>query len=100
MNLKLVTSRNRYPRRAGQREGRQMPIRMMVVDGHTLTRYGLSRLVAQHADLELVAECGSATRARQVITAARPDVVTIDVTLPDGNGLQLARELRDRDDRL
>jgi DNA-binding NarL/FixJ family response regulator len=73
---------------------------MMVVDGHTLTRYGLSRLVAQHADLQLVAESSSAAQARQVITAARPDVVTIDVALPDGNGLQLARELRDRNERL
>jgi len=73
-----------------------MSIRIVVIDGHTLTRYGLSGLVAQHADLEIVAETWSAAEARRVIALTRPDVVTIDVSLPDGDGLQLARELRDR----
>lgn len=73
-----------------------MSIRLVIVDGHTLTRYGLRELVAQHPDIEIVAECGSAADALRVIAAMRPDVVTADVTLPDGDGMQLARELRDR----
>ena len=72
-----------------------MSIRLAIVDGHTLTRYGLCELVAQHPDIEVVAECGSAAQAARVLAAAAPDVVTVDVTLPDGDGLQLARELRD-----
>jgi DNA-binding NarL/FixJ family response regulator len=73
-----------------------MPIRLAVVDGHTLTRYGLRELVARHPDIQLVAECGSAADAQRVLEAARPDVVTVEVDLPDGDGLRLARELRDR----
>ena len=73
-----------------------MPIRLAVIDGHTLTRYGLRELVAQHPDIQLVAECGSAADAQRVLEAARPDVVTVDVNLPDRDGLRLARELRDR----
>lgn len=73
-----------------------MPIRLAVIDGHTLTRYGLRELVAQHPDIELVAECGSAADAQRVLEAARPDVVTVEVDLPDGDGLRLARDLRDR----
>lgn len=73
-----------------------MPIRLAVIDGHTLTRYGLRELVAQHPDIQLVAECGSAADAQRVLEAARPDVVTVEVNLPDGDGLRLARELRDR----
>ncbi|HUZ38918.1 MAG TPA: response regulator transcription factor [Streptosporangiaceae bacterium] len=73
-----------------------MPIRLAIVDGHTLTRYGLRELVAQHPDIEIVAECGSAADAPRVIGAVRPDVVTVDVSLPDDDGLQLAREFRDR----
>ena len=73
-----------------------MPIRLAVVDGHTLTRYGLRELVAQHPDIQLVAECGSAADAQRVLEAARPDVVTVELDLPDGDGLRLARELRDR----
>jgi DNA-binding NarL/FixJ family response regulator len=72
-----------------------MPIRLAIVDGHTLIRYGLSELVARHADIEIVAECRAAADALEMIATARPDVVTVDVTLPDGDGLQLARELRD-----
>src|SRR5271166_2543576 len=73
-----------------------MPIHLAVVDGQTLIRYGLRELVAQHSDIEIVAECQSAAEAPAMVAAARPDVVTVDVVLPDGDGLGLARELRDR----
>lgn len=74
-----------------------MTIRLAIVDGHTLTRYGLSHLVAQHPDIEIVAECGSAAMARETIAQHAPDVVTIDSTLPDGDGMRLARDFRDTD---
>jgi DNA-binding NarL/FixJ family response regulator len=73
-----------------------MPIRLAVVDGQTLIRYGLRELVAQHSDLEFVGESQSAAEAAALIATAQPDVVTIDVALPDGDGMQLAREFRDR----
>jgi len=71
-----------------------MPIHLAVVDGQTLTRYGLRELVAQHSDIEIIAESQSVAEAATMVAASRPDVVTVDVTLPDGDGLQLARELR------
>ena len=74
-----------------------MPIRLAIVDGHTLTRYGLHELMSQQPDIEIVAESGSAADARADIWRTRPDVVTVDVSLPDGNGLSLAREFRDGD---
>jgi DNA-binding NarL/FixJ family response regulator len=72
-----------------------MPVRLAIIDGQTLIRYGLRELIARNPDIEIVAECQTASDAAQVIAAAQPDVVTVDVTLPDGDGLQLARELRD-----
>jgi DNA-binding NarL/FixJ family response regulator len=72
-----------------------MPIRLGIVDGQTLIRYGLRELVGHHSDIEIVAECQSAADTPAMLAAAQPDVVTIDVTLPDGDGLRLARELRD-----
>ncbi len=73
-----------------------MPARVAVVDGHTLTRFGLTGLLSGQDDLEVVAEADSVERARRVIAATAPDVVTVDAALPDGDGLALARELRDR----
>lgn len=73
-----------------------MPIRLAIVDGQTLTRYGLRTLVVQHSDIEIVAECQSAADAPAMIAAAQPDVVTVDVALPDGDGLLLAQQLRGR----
>jgi len=71
-----------------------MPIRLTIVDAHTLIRYGLRELLSHHPDIEIVAECGSAAEAAPAVATARPDVVTLDSALPDGNGLRLSRELR------
>lgn len=73
-----------------------MAIRLVVVDGHTLHRLGMTRLVGEHPDIESVGEASTAAEAVQLIARLQPDVVTVDVALPDGNGLALARELRDR----
>jgi DNA-binding NarL/FixJ family response regulator len=73
-----------------------MAIRVVVVDGHTLTRYGLAGLLADQPDIELVAEAGTMAAGIRAVGLERPDVVTIDAALPDGDGIQLARDLRDR----
>ena len=73
-----------------------MSIRLGIVDGHTLTRCGLRELARQNSDIEVVGECRSAADAPAMVAQALTDVVTMDVSLPDGDGLQLARELRDR----
>ena len=72
-----------------------MPIHLGIVDGHTLIRYGLQELVSQHPDIEIVAECQSAAEALDMVAKKRPDVVTVDVVLPDDDGLRLAHELRE-----
>lgn len=71
-----------------------MRIRVAVVDGHTLTRYGLRQLIALQPDIEIIAECGSAAEAGAMLLLASPDVVTVDGLLPDGDGLRLAAEFR------
>jgi len=73
-----------------------LSIRLVVVDGHTLIRYALRHLVEQQGDIEIVGECAFAAEAEPLVTRARPDVVTVDVSLPDSSGMALARDLRDR----
>jgi DNA-binding NarL/FixJ family response regulator len=77
-----------------------MPIQVAIVDGHSLARYGLRKLLAQHADIEIVSECGSAADARRVFAGGQPQVVIMGLALPDGDGLRLAQELRDRNQDL
>ncbi|MGH8963159.1 MAG: response regulator [Jatrophihabitantaceae bacterium] len=74
----------------------QRSARLLIVDGHPVTRCGLARIAGDQPDLVLVAETGSAAEALQLAAALAPDVVSIGTSLLDGNGLELARELRDR----
>ena len=73
-----------------------MSIRLVVIDGHTLIRYAVRCLVAEQQDIEMAGESPTADGAVGLVAQLDPDVVTVDVALPDGNGLALARELRDR----
>ena len=71
-------------------------IRLAIVDGHTLTRLGLRQMAAQQPDMEVIAECDSAAQARTALSEIDPAVVTVDSILPDGDGLAVAREMRER----
>ncbi|MFL6164428.1 MAG: response regulator [Jatrophihabitantaceae bacterium] len=75
-------------------------VRVLIIDAHPITRCGLGRMAADQPDLEVVAEAGSAAEALALVGRLRPDVVTIGLSLPDRDGLDLVRELRDRNDRL
>ena len=71
-----------------------MSIRLVAVDEHVLLRLGLARVVAGCPDLELVGEAANAADAVRVVHATDPDVVTIDASLADTDGIALARRLR------
>jgi DNA-binding NarL/FixJ family response regulator len=69
-------------------------IRIVIVDDHPLVREGLRGLLSAQSDFEVCGEAASPAEARQVIEATRPDVAIIDLTLKDGNGIELIKELR------
>jgi DNA-binding NarL/FixJ family response regulator len=73
-----------------------MLIRLVAVDSSTLTRLGLAHAVASCPDIELRAEVGTVAEARRVVPAAAATVITVEPSLPDGDGLALAAELRDQ----
>jgi DNA-binding NarL/FixJ family response regulator len=73
-----------------------MSIRLVAVDEHVLLRLGLARVVAGCGDIELVGDTGSIAEAVVLVERVQPQVVTFDVTLPDGDGFALARRLRNR----
>ncbi len=66
-------------------------IRVLVVDDHALVRRGLRSLLAEADDLEVVGEAGSVGMALTSLDSRRPDVVVLDVRLPDGSGIEVCR---------
>ncbi len=69
---------------------------MYLVDDHEVVRRGLIDVLSSDADLEVVGEAGTAERALAQIPVIRPDVAVLDVRLPDGNGIELCRDLLSR----
>ena len=68
--------------------------RILVVDDHPMTRYGIIQLINEQPDLVACGEAGDAERALAAIASARPDLVLADITLPGKSGLDFVRELR------
>ena len=70
--------------------------RVFLVDDHEIVRRGIAELIGREADLEVVGEAGDVTHALARIAATLPDVAVLDVRLPDGDGIELCREVRSR----
>ena len=73
-----------------------MPIRVYVLDDHELVREGLRAVLEREGDIEVVGESGSALAGIRGIESSRPDIALIDLRLPDGDGIDLCRAVRDR----
>jgi DNA-binding NarL/FixJ family response regulator len=68
-------------------------IRVVIVDDHPMFRLGLAAAVEQMDGIELVGEAERTADVEAVVTAAEPDVVLLDIRLPDGSGLEVNRWL-------
>ncbi len=66
---------------------------IVLVDDHALVREGFKRLIEQESDLDVIAECRTADDAVEAISRSRPDLVALDLSLPDGGGLPLIEHL-------
>ncbi len=75
-------------------------MRVFLVDDHEVVRRGLRDLIEAEPGLNVVGEAGTAQEALALLPPADPDVAVLDVRLPDGDGVELCRELRSRSDRL
>ncbi len=71
-------------------------VKVFLVDDHEVVRRGLIDLLGADPDLDVVGEAGSVSEAMARIPAASPDVAVLDVRLPDGNGIELCRDLVSR----
>ncbi len=71
-----------------------MSIRVLLIDDHDLIRGGLRGAFERDGAFEVVDEAGSVRQGMAAALSEKPDVVVIDVNLPDGNGLDAVRRLR------
>jgi DNA-binding NarL/FixJ family response regulator len=70
------------------------PLRLLVVDDHEVVRQGLVALLDRRQGFEVVAEAGTAAEAVEQARRYEPDIVVMDVRLPDGSGVEACREIR------
>jgi two-component system response regulator DevR len=71
------------------------PFRLLVVDDHEVVRQGLVALLDRRPGFEVVAQAGSVAESIEQARLHRPDIVVMDVRLPDGSGVEACRAIRD-----
>jgi two-component system response regulator DevR len=69
-------------------------ISIIVVDDHPVVRHGLRAVTEIDPHIQIIGEAANAAEARQLVTTLQPQVVLLDVRLPDGSGLDLCREFK------
>ena len=73
------------------------PTRVMLVDDHEVVRQGLKALVESTGEMEVVAQAGTVAEAVLRARSYHPDVIVMDVRLPDGSGVEACRDIRAED---
>jgi two-component system response regulator NreC len=73
-----------------------MTIRVLLVDDHAVVRTGLHMLLGQEEDIEIVGEAGSGREALNSIEQLQPDLVLMDIGLPDMTGIEVTRQIKQK----
>jgi DNA-binding NarL/FixJ family response regulator len=74
-------------------KGKSSAKRLFIVDDHPMMRTGLAQLIDNEPDLKICGEAGNAREAYNAVAAQKPDLVLLDISLPDKNGLELIKDL-------
>ncbi|HEU4620045.1 MAG TPA: response regulator transcription factor [Gammaproteobacteria bacterium] len=73
---------------------------VFIVDDHPIVRQGLAQLIEQEPDLSVCGEAADVREARAALTRLKPDVVILDLSLRDSDGLELIKDIRNKYDGL
>jgi DNA-binding NarL/FixJ family response regulator len=80
------------------RDGSTLPagrqLRLLIVDDHEVVRQGLAAVLGRRENFQVVAEAGTVAEAVELAERFRPDLIVMDVRLPDGSGIEACREIR------
>ncbi|MEP6464675.1 MAG: response regulator transcription factor [Parafilimonas sp.] len=69
-------------------------IRLIIIDDHPLVHEGLQHILQQHADIEVLASCITATEALTFLQEQFADLILLDINLPDINGIDLCKTIK------
>ena len=83
-----------------QQKNKSPKHRIFIVEDHPLVRDGLTQLIQQQTDLEVCGGTDSAGKALEAAAQLKPDMVIVDISLKEGNGIELIRDLKAQHDRL
>ncbi|MEA3207117.1 MAG: hypothetical protein QOE70_174 [Chthoniobacter sp.] len=72
---------------------RDLPLKLLLVDDHEVVRRGMAALIESHRDWRIVGEAGDGRRAVQLAEEHQPDVVVMDIGMPELNGFEAARQI-------
>ena len=70
------------------------PKKIVIVDDHPLFREGLKSIISRNPELELVGETGVGREALKLAENFKPDMIVIDISLPDTNGIELTKDIK------
>src|SRR6187401_3754696 len=79
------------PRRS---QATQRTLRLLIVDDHEVVRQGLVALLDRREGFQVVAEAGTVAESIEAARRFEPDIIVMDVRLPDGSGIEACREIR------
>ncbi|HOE96650.1 MAG TPA: response regulator transcription factor [Candidatus Sumerlaeota bacterium] len=78
----------------GARGAESGPIRVVIVDDHPLVRHGLGHLIAAEEDMEVVGDASGSTDALRLVREQKPNCVVIDLSLQEGTGIELIKQIK------
>jgi two-component system, NarL family, response regulator DevR len=72
------------------------PVRVLIVDDHHIVRYGLRALLEEHRQIRVVGEAATGREALSIVETMKPNVVLLDLRLPDIDGLDVCRQIKSK----